>query len=45
MVEDPDALLEGFDFVPEALLVAPVCVPVDEGELLVSVTVEIDLTV
>lgn len=41
MVEDPDPLPEEFDFVPEVALVAPVCVPVDEGEL----AVEIVLTV
>ena len=42
-VEGPVALLVVFDSVPEMVAVAPVCVPIDEGELLVSVTKELRL--
>lgn len=51
VVEDPDALLVlfillvVFDCVPEMASMAIVCVPVDEGELFLSVAVEVVLTI
>lgn len=45
MVEDPVPLLVVFDCVPELVLEAPVCVPVDNAVLLVSVIVEVVWTV
>lgn len=45
MVEDPLPLLVLFDCVPELVLEAPVCVPVDNAVLVVSVIVEVVWTV
>lgn len=45
MVEDPNPLLVVSDCFPELVLEAPVCVPVDNVVLLVSVIVEVVLNV